>query len=219
MRPRSMILSLLAALGLAAAARGDGLRVQVELEGKLAAKDGGFVLEVEGEEPWSVDVIGYDVKETRELVRARPNNKVRVSGTVQVRSAEALTLRLAERRVQKASVTPLVPGVRVTQTVPGSPAAAVVKVGDIILEVNSQEVSSFERLGALVTQFRGRTVPLAIYRDGDPVVARATLRTTGPALGVAGELVWVQGSQAMMMDPPPPQPPRPPGPRPQPPRR
>jgi hypothetical protein len=202
MRRRSLVtVSLFAALALTAPVRADALRVQVELEGRLRVTDGGFVLDVQGEEPWAVEPVGF-AEEVRKMVRARPNNKVLVVGAVQVRSAGGLTLQLVRRRVERARIEPMLPAVRVTRTVPGSPAAAVLKPGDMILEVNSQEAGSYEQFGDLLRRYRGRQVTLAFNRGGVPDVTRAVLNNSGPALGVWGETVWVPASQPMAMEVP-----------------
>lgn len=78
--------------------------------------------------------------------------------------------------------------VEVIAIAPNSPAAAELKVGDIIQELNSAPVDSIEKLTFLVTPNLGKEVTLTILRDEQPLSVKITPRLNSPegegAMGV-----------------------------------
>ncbi len=71
-------------------------------------------------------------------------------------------------------------------------SAAGVRVGDKVVSINGQSVTSFADLGAIVSPLAGDPVDIVVQRDGQPVILEATIKTfeedgrTRGLLGVTG---------------------------------
>jgi membrane-associated protease RseP (regulator of RpoE activity) len=178
----------------------DSVAVVLELEGALTENRGQFLLMVENEGSWALDLNGFD----RETARKSPGARVRITGSVTVRTA-GNQLILADRIVRVNLFAVGRPGgLKVTKIVPGSPAESKLSVNDIITEINGKSVVSKEKLVELVGSLRGKPITVVIIREGiSKTVEGITLRTADTPLGVYTEpvLSWGLGGMAMPTDP------------------
>jgi membrane-associated protease RseP (regulator of RpoE activity) len=193
-------LAAVLAVMIAGRSTADGVAIVLELEGTLADNRGQFVLMVENEGSWVLDLNGFD----RETARKSPGARVRVTGSAQVRTA-GNQLILADRVVHVNLFAVGRPGgLKVTKVVPGSPAENKLAVNDIITEINGKSVASKEKLVEMVGSLRGKPITVVIIRDGiSKTVEGITLRTADTPLGVYTEpvLSWGLGGMAMPTDP------------------
>jgi hypothetical protein len=191
----SVLVSLAALLGFLGPASADSLALVLELEGTLSERGGGFSLTVDGEGSWELDLPPELRTTAKESLRRYASPKMFVVGSVRVRSFES-TVQLNSRAVKVTALDRAVPGVKVLTTVPGLPAATLLQPGDIIRELNEDEITSYERLIETVEKNRGKTVKCVVTRDGvAKLIEGLALRAEGRALGVTGETVWTSPSR------------------------
>lgn len=90
-------------------------------------------------------------------------------------------------------ITPTSDGVRVVEVVPGAPAASLIEVDDVILEVDGQAVTLVEELAPLVTANAvGDVIELKVMRNGVEVVLSVELAArenepARPMIGITAE--------------------------------
>jgi hypothetical protein len=165
----------------------------MELEGSLEQRsDDAFVLTVDGEGRWLLELPEPFRAECERILKRRPTARVVVSGAVKARAGDGPNPTLSlSRLVQVRVMDFLVPGFKVTRCV-AAPAKNCLEVGDVIREVEKEEIYSDIRLSEILQKNKGKDITIVVDRRGKSETVRVTLNAdaTKRPLGIDGETIW-----------------------------
>jgi hypothetical protein len=202
MMRRHWLGSLFVCAFMAGPAAADSLSVVLELEGTLSESRGRFTLNVGDQGQWTLELNDARRQDAREILKKNLATRVLVEGTLPVRVA-GNTLVFPARTIRVKSLTEGIPLVKVVAVFPGYPAAGYLKAGDIIREIEGQEIYGRLGLRKVLAAHRGKRISMVVSRGGEgEVIDGITLRQTGGPLGIKLAIVWSWhgGMQAMEGD-------------------
>lgn len=197
------LMLLVCASGYAAA---ESVTLQINLEGVVSRLNDGRAI-LKNEESWILEfpkrwngatevnlkTAGVPtVKEPEDpLKKWGPEWRFHVRGEIEV-NIVGNVIRIVERKVQVDKLRPMLPGVRISGTMPGSPAAGRLSKGDVIREIDRMQVKSWDHLVGVLRNKRNKEVTMVIERDSKPKVVKVALQKEGPPLGIEGDTIWTR---------------------------
>jgi opacity protein-like surface antigen len=187
MRHSIWITAMLVALLYAGAAAADSVSMVLEIEGTLSKSGNQFQLSATGG-LWALEFDESSPTDTQVKLAKFLGKKTRVGGCVAVRM-QGDQFSVAERMLQLRYYY-LGCGAKVGSIATTSPAAGLLKKGDIIIEINRQRINEFDGAIEALAKSGGKSATMVVYRAGKTTTLEIKLGNSERPFGITGETAW-----------------------------